>query len=435
MAEGTDNAKKSLRKLLKKCLIVHLIILDRLLGSGPRRVLEGEQIKKIVLLELQGIGDAVATIPTAKALKETFPDAKITLVTQRVAAGFFKGQPCYEEIVPLGYSKTELGIKDFLRTIRQLRKTTFDLLVIPSWSLRHSVVGLLLKARAKVGYLHDYSLRATYHNDYPVEIRGIRARGSGKYLRHEHIVTRSLRAIEPLGIRANEDSPSIVVHSRDRRFIADLLNNEFGVDRYAKFVVCCPGAVWEHRKWRIDYWRDVIRQLRAHGMGKVFVIGSAGEHGLCATICDGEFSFNLAGRLTLPETVALLEAGSMFLGVDSGPMHLASSLKKPVIALFGPNIPEVCGPQGELCCVIEKKLPCRPCDQEYCPVPAGERCMDLITPEDVMDAYGTLMPKADENVKRDDPFLRNRAKTKNNEGHLPRRVTTSIHQLPNSHSE
>ncbi|MBW2174318.1 MAG: glycosyltransferase family 9 protein, partial [Deltaproteobacteria bacterium] len=242
MAQAIGRVKKSVRKLLKKCLIVHLILLDRLFGSRPRRVLEGKEIKNIVLLELQGIGDAVATIPTAKALKAAFPGAKITLVTQRVAAGFFEGQPYYEEVIPLGYSKTQLGIKDFFRTIRQLRKITFDLLVIPSWSLRHSVVGLLLKARAKVGYLHDYSLRATYHNDYPVEVRGIRARGRGQYLRREHIVTRSLRAIEPLGIRANEDSPSIVVHSRDRRFIADLLNNEFGADRYAKFVVCCPGA-------------------------------------------------------------------------------------------------------------------------------------------------------------------------------------------------
>jgi ADP-heptose:LPS heptosyltransferase len=305
-------------------------------------------------------------------------------------------------MIALGYSKAKLGIKDFFRTIRELRKITFDLLVIPSWSLRHSVVGLLLKARAKVGYLHDYSLRAIYHNDYLVEVRGIHARGSGKYLRREHIVTRSLRAIEPLEIRANDDNPSIVVHPRDRGFIADLLNNEFGVDQYARFVVCCPGAVWEHRKWRIDYWKQVFRQLRYQGISGVFVIGSPGEEALCESMCDGEFSFNLAGRLTILETAALLERCFVFLGVDSGPMHLAAALHKPVIALFGPNIPEVCGPQGELCCVIEKRLPCRPCDQEYCPVPAGERCMDAITPEDVMDAYGTLLPKTLSSSPSDD---------------------------------
>jgi ADP-heptose:LPS heptosyltransferase len=402
MAELTDRSKARLRKLLKKYLIVHLIILDRLLGRRPKRILEGGQVKKIVFLELQGIGDAVATIPTAKALKEAFSGAKITLVTQSVAAGFFESQPCYDQVIALGYSKAKLGIKDFFRTIRELRKITFDLLVIPSWSLRHSVVGLLLKARAKVGYLHDYSLRAIYHNDYLVEVRGIRARGSGKYLRREHIVTRSLRAIEPLGIRANGDSPSIVVHPRDRGFIAELLNNEFGVDQYARFVVCCPGAVWEHRKWRIDYWKEVFSQLRYQGISGVFVIGSPGEEALCESMCDGEFSFNLAGRLTILETAALLERCFVFLGVDSGPMHLASALHKPVIALFGPNIPEVCGPQGELCCVIEKKLPCRPCDQEYCPVPAGERCMDAITPEDVMDAYGTLLPKTLSSSPSDD---------------------------------
>src|SRR4030042_2922438 len=105
------NLKAISRRSLKKVLAQSFILLDRCkeLLTVKNGLIDLADIKKIVIVEMQGFGDALAVMPTAKILKEKFPDAKLTLISQKVARDLFKTSPLFEEIIPLGINKTKLG--------------------------------------------------------------------------------------------------------------------------------------------------------------------------------------------------------------------------------------------------------------------------------------------------------------------------------------
>ena len=383
------------RRSLKKVLAQSFILLDRCkeLIASKNMPIDLNDIKRILIVEMQGFGDTLAVLPTAKALKEKFPEAKLTLITQKVAKDLFKNSHIFDEIIPLGISKTKLGVTDFIRSISKLRQVEYDLLIIPSWSLRHTAVSLIIRSKAKLGYLHDYSLRLTYHNDFPVEARNIVTKKEAKYFKEEHIIIRALKTLEPLGIQNEEVRYQIEVFPKERIYVSELLQRRFGLNEGQDFIIISPGAVWKERAWSLKNWKKLIEMLSARNNLKFIIIGSAEERETYSLLCDGLRSINLCGQLNLSQLAALIEKCFAFIGVDSGPMHLAAALNKPVVALFGPNIPEVSGPKGDLNFVVQKEMQCRPCNQDYCPVPKGKRCMDLISPEDVLRAYNHLMTK------------------------------------------
>lgn len=390
-----SRAKAVLRTLLKKTIAGCFILLERFKEGLTDRnsIIDLNDIKKILIVEMQGFGDALAAIPATKALKERLPGAKITLVSQKVAVDLFKDIPLFDELIPLGLDKTKLGISDFIPSIPRLRQAEYDLLVVPSWSLRHTAVSLIARAKAKVGYLHDHSMRVMYHNDYPVEAKGISIRREVTYFKNEHIVTRASKTIVALGIKNKDERYAIKVRPEDRTYISDLLKRYFNLDEEEKFVVISPGAVWKGRTWSMEKWKRLVESLASRNDPKFVIIGAGEERERHSFLCDGLRRFNLCGHANLSQLAALIERCLLFIGVDSGPMHLAAALDKPVIALFGPNIPEVSGPKGNLSYVVQKEMQCRPCNQDYCPIPKGKRCMDLIDPDDVLSAYKHLMAK------------------------------------------
>ncbi len=390
-----NKAKAVSRRILKKAIARCFACLDRWKEQlGDRSTLiDPNDIRKVLIVEMQGFGDALAVLPTAMALKEKLPEAKLSLISQKAVADLFRKLCIFDDIVPLGLNKKELGIGDFVRSISRLRQIEYDLLVVPSWSLRHTAVSLVVRSKAKVGYLHDYSYEMMYHNDYLVEARGLSSEKEARYVRDEHIITRALRTIEPLGIDDGEGRYQIEVFQKDRVYVSRLLRQCFGGVESQRFVVIAPGAVWKQRMWPMDKWKRLIEMISAGTDLKFAITGTREERKANSVLCDRIRSFNLCGDLNLSQLAALLERCFVFIGVDSGSMHLAAALGRPVVALFGPNIPEVCGPKGDLSCVVQEEMECRPCDQDYCPVTSGKRCMDLISPDEVLSAYSRLITR------------------------------------------
>jgi len=385
-----------LRKLIKKIIAANFIFFDRLkeqINVG-NNIQDLNSIKKILIVEMQGFGDVIAVFPTAEVLRARFPEARLTLISQKVAAELFKGLSLFDEIIPLGFNKTKLGMIDFIRSIPKLRRNEYDLFIVPSWSLRHTAVSLLVRSKARLGYLHDHSLQMLYHNDYRVEAKGIRSiRGIVTCFKEEHIITRALKTLAPLGIQPEDRQYHIEVSQTDAASILSFLKQNFKLDGNQKFIVIATGAVWKRRTWQLEKWKKLIDKLSQGNNRKFFVIGSREEQKRNNFLCDNVRIFNLCGHLSLSQIPALIKRSRIFIGVDSGPMHLAAALGKPVIALFGPNIPEVSGPKGSLCFVIQKEMKCRPCNQDFCFKPKGQRCMDLISPDDVIDIYTHLRQK------------------------------------------
>jgi len=384
--------RRQLKKLIAKCFFFLEFMRERL--SDSNRLIDLKNIKNILIVEMQGFGDVIAVFPTAEALRARFPEARLTLISQKVAAELFNGLSLFDEIIPLGVNKTKLGMIDFIRSLPKLRRNEYDLFIVPSWSLRHTSVSLLVRSKARVGYLHDHSLQMLYHNDYRVEAKGIRSiKGIVTYFKEEHIITRALKTLAPLGIQPEDRQYHIEVSQTDAASILSFLKQNFKLDGNQKFIVIATGGVWKRRTWQLEKWKKLIDKVSQGNTWKFFVIGSKEEQQRNNFLCDNVRIFNLCGHLSLTQLPALIKRSHIFIGVDSGPMHLAAALGKPVIALFGPNIPEVSGPKGSLCLVIQKEMKCRPCNQDFCFKPKGQRCMDLISPDDVIDAYNHLRQK------------------------------------------
>jgi lipopolysaccharide heptosyltransferase II len=389
MNETRSRARKGLKRAIGRSFLLVDRIVEKLRPSCS--LFNSRDIRNILIVEMQGIGDALAMLPAVKALIQRFPEAKITLISQKVAVELFERLGYFDHIIPLGRNKSELGLADFIRSVPRLRREVYDLFVVPSWSIRHTAVSLLVRSKTKIGYLHDHSFKMVYHNDYTVEVRGLASTKKVKYYKEEHIITRALKAVEPLGVVANKESYEVEAGPKERKEIRELLQTFGAKNQDDQFIIIAPGAVWERRTWPPDKWKQLVEILTKKFRMDFFVVGSRADRHVASHICDGIRVFDLCGRLDLPQLMALMEKSRGFIGVDSGPMHLAAALGKPVVALFGPNVPEVCGPKGTQSVVVEKKMACRPCEQVFCPVPKGQRCMELIAPEDVARACDALL--------------------------------------------
>jgi ADP-heptose:LPS heptosyltransferase len=154
------------------------------------------------------------------------------------------------------------------------------------------------------------------------------------------------------------------------------------------------------RLWPLDSFIDVARRLKDSREAQFLVVGAAGERALGERLgaALGERPLIAAGDATLSQSVALLELCSLFIGTDSGPAHLASAARCPLVVLFGPGNVQVMRPYTDRCVIVRSPRPCDPrCHNKICAVPETH-CMKAIRPADVIAAAETLLNQPESTV-------------------------------------
>jgi lipopolysaccharide heptosyltransferase II len=148
-------------------------------------------------------------------------------------------------------------------------------------------------------------------------------------------------------------------------------------------VAVQPGARWLDKRWPVEYFAELVRQLAADFPEVHFaVLGSKDERDRAETIAAvvPQRALNLAGLVSLPEMVEWLRLCEVMVTNDTGPMHVAAALGKPVVALFGPTDPRRTGPYGQIEQVLRQPLPCAPCFKPSCANPNQMECLRTISP-------------------------------------------------------
>jgi lipopolysaccharide heptosyltransferase II len=156
----------------------------------------------------------------------------------------------------------------------------------------------------------------------------------------------------------------------------------------AQWIALQPGARWANKRWPAESFAELARQLAAHCTGARFVIlGSAEDRPLGEVIsrAEPERCLNLAGQTSLPEMVEWLRRCELMVTNDTGPMHVAVALGKPVVAMFGPTEPRRTGPYGRLEQVVQHPLPCAPCLKPCCAWLRPMECLTAISPAMVFE--------------------------------------------------
>jgi len=341
------------------------------------RRFEPAMVRSILVVRLYFIGDVLLSTPVLAALKNAFPDATLTVLVKSRATDVLKNNPYVDEVLEYDAVAGYHGPVWTGRMARKLRRARFDLAVDLTGDLRSSWLLFAADPGFRVGFNHaGFGFLLDRRIPY-------RASGHGV----EHL----LSAVAPIGAETDDPSPRLYLTDIELGDAARLLAEQ-GVGETARFAGLAPGANWEYRRWSPERFGALAAMLRDRlGLSSV-VTGSPADEGLASEVvsCSDGAAVSLAGETDIRGMAAVAARSAVFVANDSGPMHVAASVGTPVVALFGPNTPEVYAPRGAPSRIVWHERPCCPCDQKTC-VRADDPCMNAIEVHEVYDAVESLL--------------------------------------------
>ncbi|MEW6456976.1 MAG: glycosyltransferase family 9 protein [Acidobacteriota bacterium] len=329
---------------------------------------EQKKLKKILLVRLRLIGDVIMTTPALRILKETFPNSFISYVVETEQKEIIEGNPSIDKLIVL---KRKSSLIEFLKFIKSLRKERYDVAIDFHGGPKASLIAFFSRADLKIGYNIPYRKLL-----YDIHVR----RKTDKPI---HSIESQINLLKPMGIDIKSIPPVYIpdANSEEKIRIEKILNDNY-LKNY-KRVLLHVSAGNEFRDWGIDNIKKFIKYLSQEESMKVILVGSEKDLDRVDYLKNEKNVYSLVGKLNLKELREIIIKSDVFVGPDSGPMHLASTTRTPIIALFGPTIPEIFGPWSENAFVIQKNFDCRPCKQKKC-----EKefiCIRSISPEEVFE--------------------------------------------------
>lgn len=290
---------------------------------------------RILIVRLSAIGDVIHGIPVLCALRDALPKAFIGWIAEGRAADLLEGHPALDELirVPRGWLKSPSGVWRLRRRLRGLRfATAIDLQCLT----KSAIAAWLSGAPRRIGKAGDdgRELSRWFHNEL-VSVRG------------NHVIDHYLEMLRPLGIvtpRVRFDLPE---RTEDAATIDRFLHSsQITANRLA---ILNPGAGWPSKIWPAQRYGAIAAYLsRAHGLSSIAVWGTSLERPLAETIVAASSGHAvLAPPTSMTELASLCRRAALFVGSDTGPMHLAVAVGTPTISLHGPSRADWCGAYGE----------------------------------------------------------------------------------------
>lgn len=340
--------------------------------------------RSILLIQLGDIGDVVLTLPCVRALRETYPQARIVIAVWDKAAELLEDCPWLDQVVAV--AKRSRSFWEELRCqidfFRNLRNLPCDLAIDLRSGTRSAILAFLSGASQRIGfYAADGKLwrnrlfTSLVHRDYTPDL---------------HVVNYLLVLLEAFGVTTRQRIPELAVAVDKQEKIRDLLD-EAGVPREKKVVVVQPFSLWQYKEWGNAKYIALIRWLVAEYGVAVIVAGSTAERARAEEIVRscGAGSYNLAGKTSLATYAALLQKCRFFIGVDSAGLHIAAAVGTATVGIFGPSSPVSWAPVGEKHLIVQKNMPCVPCRQKGCGNSEKSMCLDELTLEEVKALIGS----------------------------------------------
>ena len=289
---------------------------------------------RFLITRLSAIGDCILTMPVAAELRRTYPDSLIVWVVQGAGAQLLVDHPDLDQVikVPRGWLKSPHAI---WKLRDQLRQYNFDYVIDPQSLTKSSAAGWLSGASRRIGFSEPQGrelapLLANHH---------VRRTA-------DHVVDAYLQLLKPLGIH----HPQVRFHvprSAEAIKMVDTFLDQ--VQPGPEFIVINPGAGWDSKLWPARRYGLLARELgRQHGIHSIVAWAGDRERSWTAEIVEQSAGHAVAAPdTTLPQLAALLRRATMFVGSDTGPLHLAAAVGTTCVSMYGPTRPSDCGPYGQ----------------------------------------------------------------------------------------
>jgi lipopolysaccharide heptosyltransferase II len=335
------------------------------------RVFHSGSVASILVIRLYFIGDVLLSTPVLAALRDSFPGARTTTLIKRRARDVLVGNPDVDEVLVYDEAPDYHNPIRLARLGLELRRRRFDLAVDLTGDLRSSWMLVAADPAFRVGFNH-VGLGRLLDRRIPYRSEG-------------HVVDHLLKTAELVGARTERADPRVYLTEEERDRARSLAGQA------GSYLAMAPGANSPLRRWPARRFGELAGAAR-NGLGipTVFV-GAPSDSVLCeeAEAHSGGAGRSLAGRTSLRALAAVVGGARLFVGNDSGPLHIAAAAGTPVVGLFGPNSPDRFAPRGAPSRVVARRPPCSPCGQGECVGPDGP-CMETIPVDEVSSALNDL---------------------------------------------
>jgi heptosyltransferase-2 len=331
-------------------------------------------LSKALVIQTAYLGDTVLTTPLITRLAEKYDT--VDVVCAPASCALLETRTDIGNTIPFDKRGKDRGVRGLFHLARTLRSLNYDTAYIPHKSLRSALLARVAGIRKRVGF-REPMWRFLYTENHPTTAVHETAR------KHE---------LQGDTKKAPPTKTTLVLVAEDRA-VANRYLLSAGIAPGEPFVVLAPGAMWATKRW--PYFAELSRLLK--GAFPMVSVGTDSEKGVFPSDSG---VLNLAGRLTIRESAAIIEMASFVLTNDSAPMHIAGAVDTPVLAIFGPTTPHLgFGPLGKNDDVVElPDLECRPCSthgNKRCPL-RHHRCMKDLEPEVVAARLKTIVTQITE---------------------------------------
>jgi lipopolysaccharide heptosyltransferase II len=338
---------------------------------------------KILILKPSSLGDVIQALPVLRLLKRHLPASEIFWWIDASLAPLLEGDPDLAGIVRFERQRwaSPRHWPEMLRSIRWMRAQNFDWVIDLQCLARSGAFAWLANGKFLIGL---DEVREGARGFYDVAVR----RASF----HTHAVDWYLSVLPRLGVPVHKNFQWLP----ERPAIAAAAKSKWQTDG-ARWIAIQPGARWENKRWPVEYFAELVRLLAKHLPDTRFaILGAAEDKPLGEMILRAEpqRSLNLCGETSLLEMIEWLRRCELMVTNDTGPMHAAAALNKPLVALFGPTEPRRTGPYGHLENVLRIDLPCSPCLKSHCTYKKPDECLKAISPATVFERVQKQLPSS-----------------------------------------
>ena len=329
--------------------------------------------RRILVRASNWVGDAVMSIPALQELRQQHPDAHIAVLARPSVGALYGREPFCDELLHYNAPRGWRGLEQKRQIARQLDQLQFDCSILLQNAFEAAALVWLARIPNRIGYARDG--RGMFLT------QSVRVPRAGDIPRHQRFYYLELlrragliHSYETTGHIRLSSAPDAARKGRNRFAAASVFEPVIGV---------APGAAYGGAKrWLPERFAEAAARVAEELRGTVAVFGSREEFAICEAVREqveraGKRCLNFAGATSLAEFIELSAACEIFLTNDSGPMHIASALGVPTVAIFGATDHIATGPTGENSSVVRQPVDCSPCLLRECPI--DHRCMTAIS--------------------------------------------------------
>jgi lipopolysaccharide heptosyltransferase I len=337
----------------------------------------------ILVIRLSSLGDVLMSMPAVKSIKDHFPEARLSWLVEGSVGDLLSSQPFIDEVIPFPRSRTvkalrhgHLGLAqmELGHFLKGLRREKFDMVIDFHGIIKSTILSMCARGGKRVGFGRMYAKEKS-HLFYHDRVEGVD--------RRLHKVERNMLLPRHLGARDITPEIDLVVRPEDTDYI-DRFFEKQGISKPVFAVNPFSSKGSRFKRWDINRYTHLIRRIRGDDRARIIILWGPGEEdearSLEKTSDGGVF---LSCPTNVPQLLALLKKVDMYIGGDTGVMHLAAFAGTPVVAIFGPTDVRINGPYSRRSTVIRRDLTCSPCKDKEC---VERKCLSGVSVDEVYNA-------------------------------------------------